>query len=87
MYASQLESLRNTEGSQQIQRRVNTQKNATPQQTQQGVTQPQQPKNSNQKWQKLMDILKDIKEDLGKGEDKHPHTGVIHAAQQARQIT
>ena len=30
-----------------------------------------------------MDILKDIKEDLGKGENEHPRAGVARAAQQA----
>ena len=34
-----------------------------------------------------MDILKDIKEDLGKGEDKYLYIGVVHAVQQAGQIT
>ena len=33
-----------------------------------------------------MDILKDIEEDLGKGEDEHPRAGVARAAQQAGQI-
>ena len=33
-----------------------------------------------------MDILKDIKEDLGKGKDKYLHTGVAYTAQQAGQI-
>ena len=80
MHAAQLESLCDTGGLQQTQRWADTHKNMTPQQTYQGVTQPQQPKNNNQKWQKLMDILKDIKEDLGKGENGHPHAGVVCAA-------
>ena len=50
------------------------------------MTQPQQPKDNDQKWQKLVNILKDIEEDLGKGEDKHPHAGVARAAQEAGQI-
>ena len=33
-----------------------------------------------------MDILKDIKEDLGKGEDEHPRAGVARAVQEAGQI-
>ena len=86
MYASQPESLRGTGGSQQTRRRVDTQENATPQQTQQRATQPHQPKDNDQKWQKLMDILKDIKEDLGKGENKHLRAGVVYVAQQAGQI-
>ena len=72
MHASQPESLRGIGGSQQTQRWVNTQENTTSQQTQQGATQPQQPKDNDQKWQKLVDILKDIEEDLGKGEDGEP---------------
>ena len=79
MYTSQPESLRGTGGSQQTQRRVDTQENATTQQTQQRATQPQQPKDNNQKWQKLVDILKDIKEDLGKGEDEYLHLRVACA--------
>ena len=47
------------------------------------MTQPQQLKDNNQKWQKLVDILKDIKEDLGKGEDEHLRAGVVCVAQQA----
>ena len=34
-----------------------------------------------------MDLLKDIEEDLGKGEDNCPHVGIICTAQQAGQIT
>ena len=83
MHASQPESLRGTRGSQQTRRWVDTQENATQQQTQQRATQPQQPKDNDQKWQKLVDILKDIKEDLGKGEDVHPRAGVTRTAQQA----
>jgi len=30
-----------------------------------------------------VDTLKDIEEDLGKGEDEHPRVGVARAAQQA----
>ena len=86
MYAPQPESLRDPGGSQQTRRWVDTQNNATPQQTQHGATQPQQPKDNDQKWQKLVDILKDIEEDLGKGEDEHPRAGVARAAQQAGQI-
>ena len=44
------------------------------------MTQPQQPKDNNQKWQKLVDILKDIKEDLRKGENKYPCVGVVCVA-------
>ena len=33
-----------------------------------------------------MDILKDIKEDLGKGENEHLRTGVVYIAQEAGQI-
>ena len=56
------------------------QNDAIPQQIQQKAAQPQQPKDTDQKWQKLMDILKDIKEDLGKGENEHPRVGVVRAA-------
>ena len=80
MHASQPESLRGTGGSQQTRRWVDTQENATPQQTQQQATQPQQPKDNDQKWQKLVDILKDIEEDLGKGEDEHPCVEIARAA-------
>ena len=68
MYAAQPESMRDPGGSQQTRRMDAAQNNATPQQTQQRAAQPQQPKDTDQKWQKLVDILKDIEEDLGKGE-------------------
>jgi hypothetical protein len=80
MYAPQPESLRDPGGSLQTRRWADTQKNATPQQTHQGATQPHQPKDIDQKWQKLVDTLKDIEEDLGKGEDEHPRAGVARAA-------
>ena len=56
------------------------QNNTTPQQTQQRAAQLQQPKDTNQKWQKLVNILKDIKEDLRKEEDIHLYIGVVCAA-------
>ena len=44
------------------------------------MAQPQQLKDTDQKWQKLVDILKDIKEDLGKGENEHLCVGVARTA-------
>jgi len=46
MHAAQPESLRDTGGSQQTRRAEAAQKIAIPQQTQQGATQPQQPKDN-----------------------------------------
>ena len=87
MYAAQPKSLHNLGGSQQTQKMDAIQKNMTPQQIQQRATQPQQPKDTNQKWQKFIDILKDIKKDLKKGEDKYPHAKITCVAQKAGQIT